>query len=100
MFQLKEKMLSLAAVDCCLRKWKNIVPTSQIISCPLAKLSSFFEKLFVPNSYNGFQKQKNNSAQKTPFPIDRKSVYTSWMKDLLKNTFPLSEKVAPTLNNL
>ena len=95
MFQLKEKMLPLATVDCCLRKWKKIVPTSQIISCPLAKLSSFFEKLFVPNSYN-----KNNSAQKTPFPIDRKSVSTSWMKDLLKNTFPVSEKAAPTLNNL
>ena len=32
MFQLKEKLLPLAAVDCCLRKWKEMVSTSQKIS--------------------------------------------------------------------
>ena len=32
MFQLKEKLLPLEAVDCCLRKWKKMVSTSQKIS--------------------------------------------------------------------
>ena len=29
---VKEKQLSLAAVDCCLRKWKKVVSTSQLAS--------------------------------------------------------------------
>ena len=60
----------------------------------------FLWKLFSSNSYNGFHKQKNNSDQKALFPLDSKSVSTSRMKDLLKNMFPLYEKVAPTLKNL
>ena len=31
-FLLKEKLLPLVAVDCCLRKWNKIVSTSQKIS--------------------------------------------------------------------
>ena len=34
------------------------------------------------------------------FPLDRKSVSTSRIKDLLKNAFPLCRKVASTLKNL
>ena len=34
------------------------------------------------------------------FPLDRKSVSTNRMKDLLKNMFPLYGKVASTLKNL
>ena len=49
MFQLKKKLLPLAAVDCCLRKWKKMVSTSQEISCPLAEIifsqQEFFKKL-------------------------------------------------------
>ena len=44
--------------------------------------------------------KKNSSDQKTLFPLDRKSVSTSGMKDLLKNEFPLYGKVASTLKNL
>ena len=32
MFQLKKKLLPLAAVDCCLRKWKKIVFTNHKVS--------------------------------------------------------------------
>ena len=37
------------------------------------------------NSYNRLHKQKNNSDQKTLFPLDRKSVSTNRMEDLLKD---------------
>ena len=77
-----------------------MVSTSQKISCLLARISSFFENCFPPNSNNGFYQQKNSSDQKALFPLDRKSVSTSWMKDLLKNVFPLYGKVASTLKNL
>ena len=60
----------------------------------------FLWKLFSWNANNGFHKYKNNSDQKTLFPLDRKSVCTSRMKDLLKNMFLLYGKVAPTLKNL
>ena len=32
MFQLKNELFPLAAVDCCLRKWKKMGSTSQKIS--------------------------------------------------------------------
>ena len=69
-----------------------MVFTSQKISCPLARIRSFFENCFLPNSNNGFQ---NNSDEKTPFPLGRKSVSTCRMKDLLKNMFSLYGKVLP-----
>ena len=53
-----------------------------------------------PNFNNGLHEQKNNSDQKTLFPLNRKSVSTSGMKDLLKNVFPLYRTVASTLKNL
>ena len=77
-----------------------MVSTSQKISCPLARISSFFENCFPPNSNNCFHKQKNSSDQKTLFSLDRKSVSTSRIKNLLKNAFPLYGKVASTLKNL
>ena len=43
---------------------------------------------------------KNSSDQKPLFPLDRKSVSTSLMKDLLKNALPLYGKVASALKNL
>ena len=77
-----------------------MVSTSQKISCPLAIISSFFENYFPTNSNNGFHQQKNSSDQKTLFPLDRKSVSTNWMRDLLKNVFPLYREVASTLKHL
>ena len=62
------------------------------ISCPLAIISFFFENCFPPNSNNAFHLQKNSSDQITLFPLDKKSVSTRRMKDLLKNTFPLYGK--------
>ena len=59
-----------------------MVSPTQKISYPLAIL---------------FHWQKNSSDQKALFPLDRKSVSTSRMKDLLKNAFPLYEKVALNL---
>ena len=99
MLQLKEKMPPLATVDCCLRKWKKIVSISQIISCPLAKLSSFFENCF-PRIPIIVSQVENNSDQKALFPLERKSVSTSRRKDLLKYTFPLFEKAALALKDL
>ena len=77
-----------------------MVSTSQKISCLLARIRSFFEKCFTPNSINGFHQLKNSSDQKTLFPLDIKSVPTIWIKDLLKNAFPLRVKVLSTLKNL
>ena len=37
---------------------------------------------------------------KKQFPLDKKSVSTSRMKDLLKNAFPLYGNVSSTLKNL
>ena len=77
-----------------------MISTSQKISYALAIISSFFKNCFSTNSNNGFHYQKNNCHQKTLFPLDRKSVTTSRMKDLLKNAFPLYGEVASTLKNL
>ena len=74
--------------------------TSQKLSCPLARISSFFENCFSPNSNNGFHQQKNSSNQKTLFPRNRKSLFLSRMNDLLKNAFPLHGKALSTLENL
>ena len=76
-----------------------MVSTSQKISCPLAVISSFFENCF-PLNPNGFHKEKNSSEKTVLFPLDRKSVSTSRMKDLLENAFPLYGKVASALKIL
>ena len=88
MLQLKEKMPPLATADCCVRIWKKVVSTGQIISCPPAKLSSFFEKCFprIPIMVSTSRK----------ITLIKKHVSSSRMKDLLKFTFPLFEKAAPT----
>ena len=79
---------------------KKLVSTSQKISCALAIIKSFFENCSPPNSNCGFHLQKNSSDQKQLFPLDRKSISTSQMKDLLKNVFLLYRKIASTLKNL
>ena len=78
----------------------KIVSTSQKISLPLARISSFFKTVSPPNSNNGFHWQKNSSNLKVLFPLDRKFVSTSRMKDLLKNVLRLYGKIASTLKNL
>ena len=77
-----------------------MISTRKKISCPLAIISCFFENCFFGNSNNDFHEQKNSCDKKTLFPIDRKFVSSSRMKDLLKNAFPLYGKVASTLKNL
>ena len=78
-------MPSLATVECYLRKWKKTVSTSQIISCPLAKLSSFFEKCSpsIPIMISTIRK----------LTLIKKHVSTSRMNDFLRYTFPLFETV-------
>ena len=77
-----------------------MVSTSQKISCPLAIICHLFENCFPSNSNNGFNWQKISFDQKTSFLLDKKSVSTSRMKDLLKNAFPLYGKVCSTFKNL
>ena len=88
MLQVKERMPPLTTADCCVRKWKKVVSTGQIISCPPAKLSSFFEKCFprIPIMVS--------TSRKTT--LIKKYFSTSRINDLLKYTFPLFEKAAPT----
>ena len=64
MLQLKEETPPLETVDCCLRKSKKIVSTGEIISCPLAKLSSLFEKCFSRISVTVSTSRKINLIKK------------------------------------
>ena len=77
-----------------------MVSTSQKTSCPLARISSFFENCFPLIPIMASTSRKIALIKKTPFPLGIKSVSTSQMKDLLKNAFPLYEKVTSTLKNL
>ena len=77
-----------------------MISTSQKISYPIARITSFFENCFPPNFSNAFHQQKNSSDQKVLFLLDRKSVSTYQMKDLLKNVFRLYVKTASTLKSL
>ena len=74
---------------------KKMISTSQKFSCLLAIIRFFLENCFPPHS-NGFNQQKISSDQKAQSPLDKKSVSTNRMKDLLKNTFPLYGKAAST----
>ena len=47
MFQLKKKLLPLVAVDCCMRKWKKMVSTSQKISLHYLKYVLYFKIGFL-----------------------------------------------------
>ena len=58
------------------------------------------ETQFSSDSYNGFHQQKISSDQNTLFQLDRKSVSTSRVKDLLKSKFQLYGKFASTSKNL
>ena len=77
----------------------KMVYNSRKVSCLLAKISSFFENCF-PLIPIMFPQQKTSSDQETLFPLDRKSVCTSRIKDFLKKKFPLYGKAACTLKNL
>ena len=76
-----------------------MVSTSQKISCRLARINSFFEN-FPPNSNASFQQQKISSDQKPLFPLDRKFVSTSRVRDLFKKCISTIRKVASSLKNL
>ena len=69
-------------------------------SCPPARISSFFENSFPLIPVIDSTSRKISLIKKTPFPLDRRSVSTSRIKDLLKNAFPLYGKVASILKNL
>ena len=73
---------------------KKMVPTSQKITCPLARTSSFFENCFPLIQIMA------RSDQKTLFLLDKKSVSTRRMKDCFKHAFPLYGKVASTSKNI
>ena len=60
----------------------------------------FLWKLFPLIPVIDSTSRKISLIKKTPFPLDRKSVSTSRIKDLLKNAFPLYGKVASILKNL
>ena len=65
-----------------------------------SKNKLFLWKLFPLIPVIDSTSRKISVIKKTPFPLDRKSVSTSRIKDLLKNAFPLYGKVASILKNL
>ena len=65
-----------------------------------SKNKLFLWKLFPLIPVIDSTSRKISLIKKTPFPLDRKSVSTSRIKDLLKNAFPLYGKVASILKNL
>ena len=77
-----------------------MVSTIHKISSPLARINSFFEISFPLIPVIDSTSRKIYLIKKTPFSLDRKSVSTSRIKDLLKNAFPLYGKVASILKNL
>ena len=77
-----------------------MVSTIHKISFPLARINSFFEISFPLIPVIDSTSRKIYLIKKTPFSLDRKSVSTSRIKDLLKNAFPLYGKVASILKNL
>ena len=81
---------------------ESLKDTSQLskTSCPPARISSFFENSFPLIPVIDSTSRKISLIKKTPFPLDRRSVSTSRIKDLLKNAFPLYGKVASILKNL
>ena len=79
---------------------EKMVSATQKISCPLAIISCFFENCFLPIPIMASTSRKIALIKKALFPLDRKSVSTSRMKNLLKYAFPLYGKVASTLKIL
>ena len=75
-----------------------MVSTSQKISCPLAIINCL-----KPASHSipiMASTSRRVALIKKLFPLDRKSFSTSGMKGLVKNAFPIYDKVASTLKNL
>ena len=64
---------------------KKIVPTSQKISCLLARISSFFENclFLIPITFS--TSSKIALTKKILFPLGRKSFSNSWIKDFEKS---------------
>ena len=81
---IDRKKLSLAGVS---EKWKKNkkVPTSQKISCLLARISSFLENCFflIPVTFS--TSSKIALTKKTLFPLGRNSFSNSWIKDFEKS---------------
>ena len=67
-----------------LKNEEKLVSTSQKISCPLARINSFFENCFflIPIMFS--TSSKIALTKKILFPLGVKSVSTSWMKDIEK----------------
>ena len=81
-------------------KWrKKMVSNSREISCPIARISFFFENCFLLISIMVSTSRKIVLIKKQ-FSLDRNSISTNRILDLLKNTFPLNRKAASTLKNL
>ena len=76
MFQLKNKLLPLAAVDCCLKKWKKMVSTNQKISY-ISLNMVFLWKLASTSFSYGFHREEKHLKKRKRFPLARKSVSTS-----------------------
>ena len=70
---------------------KKMFSTTRNSQFSTSKNKLFLEKLFPPNSNNGFHLQKN--IFDSLFPPDRKSISTIRIKDLLNNMFSLNVKV-------
>ena len=67
------------------KKKKKIVPTSQKISCLLARISCFSENCFflIPITFS--TSSKIALTKKTLFPLGRNSFSNSWIKDFEKS---------------
>ena len=76
-----------------------MISIRQKIPYLLAITSSFFENCF-PAPLIASTNRKIALVKKKLFPLDRKSVSTIRIKDLLQNAFLLFGNVASTLKNL
>ena len=88
-----EKYVSILRKSCFHFKnlWKNF--KNQLFT---KKSKLFLWRRFSPNSNNDFHLRKNSSDKKTLFSLGRKTVFTSRMKNLFKNTFSPYSKDAST----
>ena len=77
-----------------------MISIRQKIPYLLAITSSFFENCFPPPPLIASTNRKIALVKKKLFPLDRKSVSTIRIKDLLQNAFLLFGNVASTLKNL
>ena len=80
MFQLNKKLLPLAVVFCCLRKWKKIVSTEKQFS--IVKIHSFFQNWLPIFSVtvstcrkNLWTKENGFHQPENLFPLDEMKVF-------------------------